>query len=106
MSNRLTTRIEEWIEAALAEQALGDRVTWDCSFALTPEGPQMLVAFFMPSAILGQMVQSGVVLQNVPQACEYDLQQTVKRVLEDLRAARSEQAKVDGQQPLFQGIGG
>jgi hypothetical protein len=106
MSNRLTTRIEEWIETALEEQALGDRVTWDCTFALTSEGPQMLVAFFMPGAILGQMVQSGVLLQNVPAASEYDLQQTVKNVLENLRSARSEQTRVDGDPSLLQGVGG
>lgn len=100
MSHRITTRVEEWTETALEEQALNDRVTWDGAFAMTPEGPQMLMVFFMPGAVLGTTVQTVVVLQNVSVVTELDITETVRNVLERLRQERSNQVTGESQLPF------
>lgn len=107
MSRRITTRIEDWVEAALAEQntAPGEQVTWDSSFALTPDGPTMLMVFFMPGPVLGSTVQTVVMLQHVQSATEFDLTETVRNVLEHLRQERSKAlSDPDGQPTLFPGL--
>jgi hypothetical protein len=96
MAYRLTTRVEEWVEQAIGRYALGDRITWDCTFAMTPEGAQMLMAFFLPGAILGSMVQTVVIMQNLPNATEEDINQVVADTIENLRKGRSEQMVTAG----------
>lgn len=107
MSHRLTNRIEKWVDDAVERYALGDNITWDCTFAMTQEGPQMLMAFFLPGALLGTTVQSVAVLQNVSNASEGDIEQVVQDTIEQLRQGRSEQTKGVPQQesPLFTGNG-
>lgn len=102
MSHRLTVQVEDWVEKGIAKHALGDKVTWDCTFAMTQDGPTMLLAFFLPGAILGTTVQSMVVLQNVPNATEADLDRVVQDTLENLRQGRSEQMS-EGSRPVLDG---
>lgn len=110
MTRRITTQIEQWVEEALEDQSLGDRVTWDCSFAMTPEGPKMLMVFFLPGAILGSAIQTVVMLDHVNAATELDITETVKNVLEDLRSNRSKQTQMEepagGPLRLLNGLGG
>lgn len=107
MSHRITTQIEEWTEKALRHHAGSDRVSWDCTFAMTEQGPQMLMAFFLPGAVLGTEVQTFMVLQHVSHATEMDIEATVRNVLEDLRSSRSQQlAEQAPEQPSLFAVSG
>ena len=102
MSRRISTNIEQWVEAAIARFTT-ERVQWDMAFQMTSGGPQVAMAFFMPSAVLGEMLQTGLLLQNVVAATQAECESAVRDVIEQLHQMRSESLSASsvGQQTLF-----
>lgn len=91
----VTTQVRAWVADALRSAALGDRVTYDVTFALTqsPAGPVPTVMVFLQiaSAIIGQPL-GHVFALPLHQATEATIRATVAEVMGALFQQRQQSA--------------
>lgn len=88
---RLTNLVEQWIEDAFEQQGAEDGVVWDLAPINTDKGPALLIAAFMPGAVLGTQVSVSLILENPATMTVDDPPVFVADIIEALRNARSQQ---------------
>lgn len=90
---KISDQINQWIETSVERHAHeGEGVRWDSWGGLDPkEGPFMGIAFYMKAMIINSYVQSIVVISPPVGYAEEEVDQTVRQILEGLRAQRAQQ---------------
>ena len=92
MSRRITTRVEGWVEEAIDKYGLADKdqIIYDLQMAMLPQGPQMAVAMFMPSGLIGMMASTLTLIEQPAVISQEDVENMVQGAVEALRTARSD----------------
>ena len=93
---RIATRITAWVEEYLEDNSLGDDVSWDLMCAMTPQGYQAQILFFMPSPVLGSINVAIVGLSNAVQFDRDEINGLVANALETLRQQRTTDVQAPG----------
>lgn len=89
LPSRITSRMELFIERALEKHSLNDEYVFDIQFAMTDQGPQAALVFFLRGPVMGTMISAMSIVDNPPMITEGEVEEIVKSVLEGLRAERS-----------------
>jgi hypothetical protein len=97
MSERVTDRIAGWVRAALDADAEGGRVDWDLVLVPGQQGLAVLLAAWMPGALLGTVVHQGLMIEGPSVATEQDIASGVRGLLEQLKSDRTAQLGGSGQ---------
>lgn len=101
-SRNITDRIRPWVENVIDKHGQGDVLAWEASIAPANGGLMLLVAMWMPSPVLGELLSVAV---GVPDplrmsANQVGVEGVVHRLIEQLRTLRSKvldgTAKADG----------
>lgn len=90
-SRRLTDRIAAWIESSLDAQPSGTECLYDLTLGVHQGGPTVIVAMFLPGAVLGTMMQIAGQVENPAGATEEAVRELVWELVEQLQTGRQEQ---------------
>ena len=94
MSNRISDRIAEHVESAIADHAHGEEVLWEAVFLPNQTGSvTATLIFWLPGVVLGSKMVGSVRINEDPAHLDATrLSASLREFFEEMRAARSRQA--------------
>lgn len=88
---RFMDKITPWIEREIERQAPTENVGWEGAMGMAPDGPILNILAFMPGAVLGSWISTGLTMANPLAMKEEQADEVVRTLLEQLRNERTRQ---------------